>query len=432
MAQSIVMPKLGLTMTEGTIVRWIKKEGDPVASGDGLFEVETDKLTNTVQATADGTLLKITAQEGSRADCFATVAFIGAQGEAIPDLAATEATEAKGAQTTAASATVATAPPSLPAVASSGGRILASPAAKKLAKEKGVDLSLVVPSESGKPISLKDIEAYLAKPTARVSGLAKKMAAEAGLSLDGMSSMDRILSADVSSYVIQEEQKMLEEKVRMSGMRRVIAKRMRESQDISPTVAMDISVDVTAMKGLKNDLAEEGIKVSYTDILVKVVASLLMESPLLNCSVEGDQIVFKHYANVGVAVALKEGLIVPVVKNAHKKKIKDISREIKNLAEDARNGTLHPDDMSGGTFTITNLGMFGVESFTPIINQPEVAILGVNAIIDTPVVVNGAVVIRPIMKLSLVIDHRAIDGAVGAQFLAKLKRVLEKPALLLL
>jgi pyruvate dehydrogenase E2 component (dihydrolipoamide acetyltransferase) len=214
-------------------------------------------------------------------------------------------------------------------------------------------------------------------------------------------------------------------------MRKVIARRMRESVDISPTVTFDISVDVTALAGIRADLATADLKASYTDLLAMAVSRLLLEFPLLNCRVDGENLVFRNYVNLGIAVALDEGLLVPVIKNAHLKRLGALSAEIKELADNARAGSLSPDALSGGTFTITNLGMFGIESFSPIINQPEVAILGVNAITKTPVVKDGEIVIRPLMKLSLTTDHRAIDGSVAAQFLAKLKSLLEKPALLL-
>jgi pyruvate dehydrogenase E2 component (dihydrolipoamide acetyltransferase) len=281
---------------------------------------------------------------------------------------------------------------------------------------------------------LKDVEDFIAgggKPAVKASGLAAKMAADAGINLGDIPGKGRIMAADVAAFASAGAQQALEETVPMSGMRKVIAKRMSESQHTSPTVCLDISVDMTAMKAARTELAAVGVKVSFTDLLVKITAKTLLEFPLLNCSVDGTNIIYKRYINMGVAVALPDGLLVPVVKNAHLKGLEAISAEIKSLAENARNGKLGPDALSGGTFTITNLGMYGIESFSPIINQPEVAILGVNTMIDTPVVADGAVLIRPIMKLSLTTDHRVIDGSVAAQFLSKLKSYLEKPVLLL-
>ena len=217
----------------------------------------------------------------------------------------------------------------------------------------------------------------------------------------------------------------------MSTMRKVIAKRMLESVQTSPAVSFNIKVDTTAMKQLRDDL-KDNIKVSYTDILVKIVSMVLLKYPLLNSTVDGDEIVTRNYVNMGVAVALPTGLLGPVVRFSNVKGLKDISKDIKDLGERARTNKLTPDELSGGTFTISNLGMFGIESFTPIINQPEAAILGVNAIIQEPVAINGEVVIKPMMNLSLTADHRVVDGAVAAEFMSKLKEYIEKPGLLLL
>ena len=217
----------------------------------------------------------------------------------------------------------------------------------------------------------------------------------------------------------------------MSGMRKVIARRMLESKQISPTVSYNLKVDTTGMKQLRDEIRDVA-KVSYTDILVKIVSKVLLEFPLLNSSVDHGEIITRNYVNMGVAVALPEGLLVPVIKYANVKGLKEISEEIKDLAGKAKTNELTPDDLSGGTFTISNVGMYGVESFTPIVNQPEVAILGVNAINDEVKVVNGEITIRPMMNLSLTADHRVVDGAVAAAFLARLKEYTEKPGLLLL
>ena len=240
---------------------------------------------------------------------------------------------------------------------------------------------------------------------------------------------------DVIKYKMSEElQKFAdpqEFRSPMSGMRRVIAKRMLESTQISPTVTFNIKADITAMKKFREDI-KETVKISYNDILVKILSKILLEFPLLNCSIDGNDIITRNYANIGVAVALPEGLLVPVVKYANVKGLKEISEEIKTMAEKARNNELSPDELTGGTFTISNLGMYGIESFSPIINQPESAILGVNSIREEAVVLNGELKIKPVMNLSLTADHRAVDGAVAAEFLAKFKEYIEKPGLLLL
>jgi pyruvate dehydrogenase E2 component (dihydrolipoamide acetyltransferase) len=431
MAQTLVMPKLGLTMTEGTITRWLKKEGERIAAGDSLYEVETDKLTNTIESTVEGILLKILVKDMESAACLVPVGIVGSAGEDISALLAGTGAGTASAPEPSPAAKEKEGEGKAPAVQS---RVNASPAARKLAQEKGVDIALVKPANPNGRISIEDVEKYSAATPAgepKASPLAAKMAAEQGINLSDVPAKGRIMSADVAARVQAASAGALEEVVPMSAMRRVIAKRMRESQDISPTVTFTIGVDMSAMKAAKTELAAENIKVSYTDLLVKIVAKTLPEFPLLNSSVDGDKIIYKRYVNIGVAVALDDGLLVPVVRDANLKKLEDISREIKSLAESARAGTLSPDALTGGTFTITNLGMFGIESFSPIINQPEVAILGINAMTDTALVINGQMVVRPVMKLSLTADHRAVDGAAAARFLARLKKLLEKPALLI-
>lgn len=214
----------------------------------------------------------------------------------------------------------------------------------------------------------------------------------------------------------------------MTGMRRAIARNMHNSHMTSPTVSFNLGCDVSELAKFRQRLKAEDIKVSYTDILVKLTALALREFPLLNCSVDGDNIIYKNYVNIGVAVALDNGLVVPNVPDADMKSLREISAEVKELANLARTGGLPMDRLKGGTFTITNLGMYGIESFTPIINQPEVAILGVNTIEDKVVVVDGEICVRPILNLSLTADHRVVDGSVAAQFLQRLKKLIECPA----
>lgn len=425
MAHTLVLPKLGLTMTEGTIVEWLKREGDPIAVGEAIYEIETDKLTNLVESNVEGYLLKIVVPQGSTVPCLTPVGYVGQQGEEVP-------VEAISGEVETVSPLVETSSEERIATKPSGERIKASPAAKKLAKEHQIELSQITAGNPQKGISLSDVEEFLKKSTVLASGLAKKIAKDKEIDLQDIPVDGRIMSADVLAYSAEIKGEELEEVRPMNGMRKIIAKRMTESRQISPEVTFDISIDMSAMKEAKEDFFKNGLKVSYTDLLVSIVSRMLMKYPLLNCSVDGENIILKKYVNMGIAVALEDGLLVPVVKNAHLKGLEEISSEIKSLAASARNGTLGSDSLQGGTFTITNLGTYGIESFTPIINQPEVAILGVNTMKDTVVVCDGEMVIKPIMKLSLVADHRAVDGAVAAQFLAKLKQVLEKPAALLL
>lgn len=435
MAKLVVMPKLGLTMTEGAVSRWLKAEGEAVREGEPLFEVETDKLTNTIEATASGTLLKILAKEGETLPCLSGVAVIGEAGEDISPLlpGAPEAGPAPGPE--------AAAPKPAPAPKPPAGRVVASPAAKKLARELGVELAEVPGTGPGGRITEEDVKKFKAapppppaEPGPKASPLAAKAAAELGLELkDVPHKGGRILAADilaaVSAPAAQEGPR--EEVKRMNGMRKAIARNMQNSHMTSPTVTFNLGCDVTELAKLRARLKADDIKVSYTDILVKLVAVALREFPLLNCSVDGDNIIYKNYVNMGVAVALDNGLVVPNVRDADKKGLREISAEVKELANLARTGGLPMERLSGGTFTITNLGMYGIESFSPIINQPEVAILGVNTIVEKPVVIDGEICVRPILNLSLTADHRVVDGSVAAQFLQRVKKLIECPALVL-
>lgn len=269
----------------------------------------------------------------------------------------------------------------------------------------------------------------------KVSPLAAKVAADIGLELKDVPAHGRILAQDILAFLESSREKggadAREETVPMNGMRKAIAKNMLNSHMTSPTVTFNLGVDMSAMKNYRDQLKSRDIKVSYTDLLVKFVAKALTEYPLLNCSMEDNKIIYKHYVNMGVAVALDNGLLVPNVTDADKKTLTQIHDEVKELADEARSGKLPMEKLKGGTFTITNLGMYGIESFSPIINQPEVAILGVTTMEDRPVVRNGEIVIRPIMNLSLTADHRVVDGSVAAEFLQRVKTLLENPALIL-
>ena len=439
MAKEIVMPKLGLTMTEGTVSKWLKKVGDEVKEGEPLFEVETDKLTNTIEASASGVLRHIFVEEGTTVPLFGKLAIVAAADEDISALLG-------GAAPAAAAAPEAAAAPAPAAPARAAGeRIIAAPAAKKLAKELGIDLALVTGTGPNGRITLDDVKNYKPAPAAPVveeapktkaSPLAAAVAKDLGIDLEKIGAKDRVLAEDILHYLESTREKATEEAPReevvpMNGMRKAIARNMLNSHMTSPTVTANLSVDMSAMKGYREQLKAKEIKVSYTDLLVKFIAKALTEFPLLNCSVEDNKIIYKHYVNMGVAVALDNGLVVPNVTDADKKSLTEISKEIKELAKLAREGGLPMEKLQGGTFTITNLGMYGVESFTPIINQPEVAILGVTTMEDRAVVRNGEIVIRPMMTLSLTFDHRVVDGSVAAEFLQRVKALLENPALML-
>lgn len=431
-----VMPKLGLTMTEGELVKWHKKEGDTIKAGETLFDVTTDKLTNNVEAKADGIVRKILVDEGTVVECLKPVAIIGDKDEDISNLLKESLQDSKGNEV---EKEVKESKEEIKdnRKIKKGERTKISPIAKRLAKENDVDIQLLDGTGPEGRIVLKDVESYIEnnKNNIKTSPVAEKMAKDLGVNLEDIKKDGRIMKDDILEFIQKSTpsvgEDLMDRRVKMNAMRKIIASRMSESSKISPTVTYDIEVDMTNLKRLKEQIKDEW-KVTYTDLLVKIVSKVLIQYPLVNCSIEGDEMIFRNYANIGVAVALEEGLVVPVVKYANKKGLKDISIEVKELAQKAKNNGLTEENSTGGTFTITNLGMFGIKSFSPIINQPEVAILGVNMITNTPVVENGEIVIKSLMSVSLTADHRAVDGAVAAQFLKAVKKYMEKPELLIL
>lgn len=428
MAKILVMPKLGLTMKEGTVARWHKNEGDEVREKEVLLDVETDKLTNEVEAPESGVLRKILVPEGETVECLRALAIIAARDEDISALL-----QESGAPAEPAGAPPQQAAAQIPAAQTAEEvRIVAAPAAKKLAADKGVDLGLIKGTGPGGRIVLKDVEDFLGAPAAaphKISPVAAKMAEELKVDTGSIRKEGRIMKEDVLAAAAPQTSQ--EKRVRMSQMRKIIASRMHESWAASPAVSYDIRVDVTNLRRMKESV-KDTLKLTYTDFLVKIASAALLEYPLLNCSIDGDELVMRDHANIGVAVAVEGGLLVPVIRNVQDKGIREISETIRTLAQKARDGELSTDDLQGGTFTITNLGTFGIESFSPIINQPEVAILGMNVIVETPVAMGGEITIRPLMNLSLTADHRAVDGAVAAQFLKRIKELAENPELLLL
>ena len=431
MAEFVLMPKMGLTMTEGFLTNWRKSEGDTVYKGDVLFDVETDKLTNEFEAKTSGFLRKILVNEET-VKILVPVAIIGTADEDISELLKQAVGEAEAAP----EKEEAPIKEAVPTAAKIKDRVKISPRAKKTAQELNVDYNMVTGTGPDGAITEDDIRKFAEeKPKNKISPTAAVVARQLSVDTEKIHKDTRIMKADVVKYKLDENLTKYadpqEYRTTMSTMRKVIAQRMLESVQISPTVSFNIKIDTTALKKLRDELKDEA-KVSYTDIMVKIVSKVLMDFPLLNSTVDGNVIVTRNYVNMGVAVALPAGLLVPVVKFSNVKGLKDISKEIKDLGERAKTNKLTPDELTGGTFTISNLGMFGIESFTPIINQPEVAILGVNAIVQEPVAINGEIVIKPMMNLSLTADHRVVDGAVAAEFMSKLKEYMEKPGLLLL
>jgi pyruvate dehydrogenase E2 component (dihydrolipoamide acetyltransferase) len=427
------MPQLGLTMTEGVVSKWLKSVGDHVAIGDPLVEVETDKITNQIEASAEGVLLAILVPSGGTAPVKAPIALIGQPGETV------ETAGQSGVDILPAPLAEPAGPPpggatDVSARAADDGWIKASPIARRLAGEKGIELSRLTGTGPGGRIVERDVLAFAGRSRPRVTPLAAKVAAEHGVDLAAMSSDGRITSREVLAMTAKPAAAAVPADVAgtpLAGMRRVIAERMSASWSAAPHVSMTVETDMSEATNLKQRLSEAtGAKVSFTEIVVRCAARALTEFGAVNASLI-DGLLYRHAdVHIGVAVALDDGLIVPVVRHAAGKSVSRLGAEIRELTEKARQGRLAPDEVTGGTFTVTNLGMYGVDHFTPIINQPESAILGVCRVVERQVVRQGAAGFRPMMNLCLSFDHRVVDGSVAARFLARIRQLLEQPLLL--
>jgi pyruvate dehydrogenase E2 component (dihydrolipoamide acetyltransferase) len=390
MITEVRMPKLGMAMKKGAVTKWLRAEGDTVEEGAELYELATEKITATVPAPASGVLGRVVAP-ASRAELpvGALLALIGEPGDAFPTVEELAPTApAPAATPTAAAAAgggggVARAP-----AGAADGEVLASPAARRRARELGVDIAQVPPPAPGKRVTTDDVEAFAAARAAA-----------------GPAAAGRV--------------------VRFEGIRRVVAERLTESLRTMAQVTISREAEVGGLVARRQELAPgfeaaTGIRLTYTDLLIETVAGLLSEHALLNATLTDEGIVVAEAVHMGVAVALEDGLIVPVIRDAGTRPLGEIARERVRLADKAQAGTLALDEVEGGTFTISNLGAFGADAFTPIVNPPQCAILGVGRIVDRPMVVDGQVTIRPTMWLSLTFDHRIVDGAPAARFLQAL------------
>ncbi len=441
MAQEVLLPKLGLTMTEGTIDEWKFKEGDFVKKGEILYSVSTDKLTNDVESETEGVLLKIMVPAGETAACKAVVAYLGQAGETILAASGTaEKTEEKPQEVISKGTTEA--PVAIPREG-----VLASPAAKKLAKEKNIDIGLVLGTGPSGRITLQDVEAYIANPQpensaekTKTSPMAAKLAGELGVDIEKITAEGRVMKKDVLAAANIETMKAPvvsgndQQPMKVNALRRSIAANMTLSWHTSPRVTYTHPVDTTAMKEMRDKLKiackDDNVKLTFNHIIMKMTAKVLMEFPDVNASFADNMLTRHTHANVGLAVAKGDGLIVPNVKGAETKSLIEVAKETEALIEAARSGKIAMEDMTGGTFTISNLGPYGITNFSPIINQPELAILGVCDMVETPVVRNGQIEIRPMMNLCLTADHRVVDGVMAAKFLKRLCDLLENPYLL--
>jgi len=451
MAELVRMPLMGETMKEGTITRWHKSEGDTVQRDEPVLEVMTDKVNMDVEAPRDGTILKILQSVDAVVPVQGPLFIIGEPGEDISALLASAGAQpaveavprpAERPTPSAAASEAASEP------AAQVSELKASPRARKVAAELGVDLSLLAGRGSGPEgrVVERDVRAFaadMARERVRISPLAQRIAAEEGIrpeELIGTGPGGKITREDVARAArAMPETRPPEGEVRrvpFSGLRKMVAENVARSFRTAPHVNLVMEVDMTEAVKLREQVladleARYGVRLSYTDMIVKAVALALRDRPNINCTVEDDALVFHPNVNVGVAVAVPDGLVVPVVRDADRKPLPDISAQIKELASKAREGRLSSDDLSGGTFTVTNLGPYGVDSFTPIINPPQCAILGVGRISEKVVLREGRAETVPVMKLCLSFDHRAVDGAPAAEFLGDVKAYLERPYRLL-
>ncbi|MEL6358371.1 MAG: dihydrolipoamide acetyltransferase family protein [Bacteroidota bacterium] len=411
MAEVIRMPKMSDTMEEGVIAAWLKKEGDTVKAGDILAEVETDKATMELEAYEDGTLLYIGVKEQEAAPINGVIAIIGEQGEDIGVLLAEaqtptpqqeEAAPQKEAATNLAATTPATTGPAATAQQSAVPSIIASPLAKKMAQEKGYELAQIQGTGEGGRIVKRDIENFT--PNISIASNAPT------ITLPPVAGEERY------------------EDVAVSGMRKTIAKRLAESKFSAPHFYLTVNIDMDQVVAARPSINEYApVKISFNDIVIKAAATALRQHPTVNASWLTDKIRYNQHIHIGIAVALEDGLVVPVVRFADTKSLAHIAEEVKAFTQKAANKQLTPQDAGGDTFSISNLGMKGIESFTAIVNPPASCNLAVGAIKQVPVVKDGAVVPGHVMKATLSCDHRVVDGAVGAAFLQTFKTLLEDP-----
>ena len=445
MAVEVFMPKAGMDMKEGKIIHWLKSVGDKVEEGEGILEIETDKVTMEVEAPANGILLCKYFEDGAVVPVVTTIGYVGEAGEKVPNAPSQAGGEAKAADNFAVQSVSA-----LPAVSSEPNNttkntdyVPATAYAKYLAKEKGISLNQVIATGKSGEIKARDVLAFAEHSEIKATPLAKRIAQEKGINLSdvtGSGFNGKITKADiitktavsnaisVETVSIQNENSEKREKI--AGMRKVVAERMFKSHTEMPCVTHNMKADVTELSALRekiNDKREKADKISLNDFVLKAVSIALEKHRNILVSIEGDEIVYKNNVNIGMAVAVPNGLIVPVLKNTDKMSLGQISKTAKDLAVRARNGKLTMDEYKGSTFTISNLGMYEVESFSPIINQPDSGILGVCAVTDEVKFIDGQFVVRKMMGLSLTFDHRAIDGAPAADFLKTIKHLLQDP-----
>ncbi len=450
MAIKMLMPLLGQTMEEGTIIRWFKKEGEEVKAGEPLLEVMTDKVNMEVEAPESGVLRKILAQPDEIVPVKEPIAIIGSPDEPIDHLLGpSQDVRSEKPEPTSSAVEISTPQVDLTrayepsgAFATServgeGKQIFASPAARRAAREHGVDISILADRGTGPGgrIIEKDVLDYVA--SIRATPLAEKIAADLGVdltTLEGTGVGRKVTSEDVQRAA-SAAPISFGQTIPFSGLRKAVGQAVESSARSAVHVTLVAEVDMTECVRMRECILQDvesryGVRISFTDIITKAVARAIESKPIVNSTLREDSILIHDQINIGIATAVENGLVVPVVKDVPKKSLIQVSKEIKELVSKARDGKLDAQDLSGGTFTITNLGAYGVDTFNPVITPGQSAILGVCRIAPKPVVVDGQVQVRQMMNLCLTFDHRVMDGAPAAEFLSGLKRILEQPYLI--
>ncbi len=441
MSVNVTMPKLGMTMKEGKVSKWYKHEGDSVEKGENLFEVETEKITNKVESPETGILFQVVVPEGATVPVgtiLAVIAQAGEQPERIEGIKAGEVVEMKAEAGKPQAAEAETVPVEKK-------RILSTPSARRLAKELGVDLASVPGTGPDGKIKEADVLKFHEEgpPAPKITPLAAEIAKQEGLDIakiTGTGENGKITRQDVeralaAAKVVPQEAPSQVKVIPFEGIRKVIADNMHASLQNAAQLTTFTEVDVTEMVRFRDLVREEykkddSVKISYNDIIVMATARALMRHPIMNSTLVGEEILVHDTVHLGIAVALSEGLIVPKLRHAEKKNLLQIAKEIRELAQKAREGALAIEEVTDGTFTISNVSMLGMDGFTPVLNPPETGILGVGRVIEKPAVFEGEIAIRHMMTLSLTFDHRVVDGTPAMTFLNTLARYLEQPMLL--
>ena len=442
MSVNVTMPKLGMTMKVGKVAKWCKNEGDSVEKGESLFEVETEKITNEIESPGSGILFQIVAPVGTTVPIgtiLAVIAEAGEQLERVDGIQAGEAVEAAADPTKLQSAESET-------ETTETKRILATPSARRLAKELGVDLARGPGTGQNGKIKGADVEKYHkdGPPAPKITPLAAEIVKREGLDISeitGTGENGKITRQDVELALAAAKDAPQEAPSRVKvipfeGIRKVIADNMHASLQNAAQLTTFTEVDVTEMVRFRDLMREEyknddSVKISYNDIIVMATARALMRHPIMNSTLVGEEILVHDTVHLGIAVALSEGLIVPKIRNAEKKTLLQIAKEVRELAQKAREGALAVEEVTDGTFTISNVSMLDMDGFTPVLNPPETGILGVGRVIEKPAVFNGEITIRHMMTLSLTFDHRVVDGAPAMTFLKDLARTLAQPMLIM-